>query len=316
MSSPTGGVWMPPQASTVAPAVDHLFDFILWLNIFFFVLITALAVWFVIKYRRKTPGQRAVGQMDHSAKLEWTWTVIPSLLILGLFVWGFRVYLDQQVAPANALEIKVTAEKWKWSFTYPNGAQTIGDLHVPVGQPVKLIMSSRDVLHSFYVPSFRLKQDVVPNRYTTLWFQATETGPQQIFCAEYCGTSHSGMLGQVIVHPLQEYRDLEANNFDTGGGNKPPAEYGKELFQKFGCVACHNIDGTKNVGPALKGLVGRTESLADGTSVKADENYIRESVMDPTAKVVAGFQPIMPSFKGQVNDKQMDAIIAFIKSLQ
>lgn len=318
MSSPNGGgsFWMPPQASTVAPDVDGLFDFILWLSVFFFVLILGLTVWFVVRYRRRSAEQPAEGQLEHSRKLEITWTLIPTVLIIAIFVWGFRVFLDQNMPPANAYEIQVRAEKWRWNFIYPDGTQTLNELHVPVGRPVKLVMSSTDVLHSFFVPAFRVKQDVIPNRYSTVWFEATTPGTQVIFCTEYCGTGHSDMVASVIAHPPEEFQKLLEAGFESGGEGRDPVAWGEDLFTKKTCNACHSVDGSPKVGPTMKGLFGKEEKLADGSTVKVDENYLRESMMDPNAKVVQGFAPAMPSFQGQLSDAQVDALIAYIKSLK
>ncbi len=317
MSSPNGGgFWMPPQASTVAAEVDSLFDFILYLNYFFFALITVLAIYFAMKYRRRRADQEAAGQLDHSMKLEWTWTVIPSLFLFVLFVWGFRLFLDMSTPPADALEVRVIAKKWDWRFEYANGAKTYGELIVPEKQAVKLVMASEDVLHSFFVPDFRVKQDVVPGRYTTLWFEALAPGTHQVFCTEYCGTKHSGMLATVTVLPPDEFKKRYDSGFEDPNAPKDPVAAGQQLFTQRGCMACHSVDGTKGVGPTLKGIWDAEEKMADGSSVKVDDNYIRESLMDPNAKLVAGFGPVMPSFKGQLDDQQVNDLIAFIKSLK
>lgn len=318
MSSPNGGTfWLPPQSSTVAGGVDHLFDFVLWLNYVFFALITILTIWFVIKYRRRTPDQQPLSQIDHNPKLELIWTVIPSIIIFGLFVWGFRVFLDLSTAPANAFEIRVTGEKWKWNFLYPDGTTTLNELHVPPGRPVKLVLTSKDVLHSFFVPEFRVKMDAVPNRYTTLWFTATSPGKKQVFCTEYCGTGHSDMMADAIVHPTDaDFQAAWERGFSAGRGNLTPEQWGEQLYTKKTCNACHSTDGSPRVGPSFKGVAGKTEKLVDGSSALVDDNYLRESMMDPNAKIVAGFAPSMPSFMGQLKDDEVAALIAYIKSLK
>lgn len=306
--------WMPPQRSTIAGDVDVLFDFIYWLNVVFFLLIAFGTIYFVWKYRRKSEDQLATSQVAHNTSLEALWTFIPLVLVLALFVWGFRVFLDQNVSPQNAFEVRVTGEKWLWNFQYPNGQKTINELHAPPpGHPTKLVITSKDVLHSFFVPAFRVKMDAVPGRYTTLWFEPTEPGTYQIFCTEYCGTGHSDMLGKVIVHDT-----MESFEEAMGGAERPEdmplAEWGKQLYDKLACGACHSLDGSKKVGPSFKGSWGTERKLADGATATMDDNYIRESLMDPQAKVVAGFAPSMPTFKGQLSDDDIAAIIEFIKA--
>jgi cytochrome c oxidase subunit 2 len=226
-------------------------------------------------------------------------------------VVGFRGYLKNAIAPAEAMEVSVTAERWLWTFTYANGTVSVNELHVPRARPVKLILSSRDVIHSFFVPELRVKRDAVPNSYSTLWFEATEVGEATIQCAEYCGTGHSAMLGRLVV---QEEKDFN-NWLETGGGGDklPPAELGAKLFVKLACNTCHTTDGTPKTGPTFKGIFGSRVELADGKSVVVDEEYIRESITNPTAKIVRGFQPLMPVFKGLVTQKQIDGLVAFIK---
>ncbi len=304
--------WMPPQVSTTASGVDWLFYFILGISVFFFVLIVALMVLFVVRYRRRG-NQRAEPSPHHNMALEVTWTAIPVVLVVIIFFFGFKGFLDMATPPANAYEVLVQGQKWKWTFTYPNG-YVDENLHVPVSRPVRLVMSSADVIHSLYVPAFRVKQDVVPGRYAKAWFEATEPGEYDLFCAEYCGTSHSDMIAHVVVHPPGEFEQWleKASNFlDT----MSPVEAGRKLYQVRGCQQCHSVDGSAKTGPSLLGVFGHSQRLADGTTVLADENYIRESILEPQAKVVAGFEPVMPTYQGRLSDAEIGAIIEFLKSL-
>ncbi|MEW6741670.1 MAG: cytochrome c oxidase subunit II [Planctomycetota bacterium] len=305
--------WLPTPASTIAGEVDWLFYFILGIAIVFFVIIVVTMVVFVLKYRRP-PGTQPPPSPDHNMALELTWSVIPTILVLAMFYFGFRGYINMLTAPANALEVQVTAQRWKWLFQYPNG-YVDGNLHVPVDTPVQLVMRSEDVIHSFYVPDFRVKADVVPGRYRKLWFEATQVGTYDIFCAEYCGTEHSAMRALVEVHSpegYQEWMDEAANWFK----NLPPAEAGARVFQVQGCASCHGADGSGLQGPPLQQKFGREEQFNDGSRVIVDENYIRESILEPNAKIVAGYEQVpMPTYKGRLSDQDISFLIAFIKSL-
>jgi cytochrome c oxidase subunit 2 len=232
-----------------------------------------------------------------------------------LFWIGLQGYLDTQVAPGDAMEIRVTGAKWLWTFTYPTGYTTTGELRIPKGKPVKIILSAKDVIHSFYIPEFRVKKDAIPGAYTTLWFEATRTGETVLECTEYCGTGHSDMLAKVIMMEQTAF-DQWLDDASNEGKNLAPADYGKLLYTKAACNTCHSLDGTKVVGPTFKGLFGRSEDITGGAKVTADENYIRESILVPTAKVVNGFPPVMPAFQGVLNDKQIDALIAYIKTIK
>jgi cytochrome c oxidase subunit 2 len=304
--------WMPPQVSTVAHHTDWLFNFILAISVFFFVLIVALMVVFIIRYRRRE-GQGAEVSPHHNMALEVTWTVIPILLVMVIFFFGFKGFLDISTPPVNAYEIQVEAQKWNWSFVYPNG-YVDANLHVPVDRPVRLVMNSADVIHSLYVPAFRIKSDVVPGRYAKAWFEATEPGEYDLFCAEYCGTSHSDMIAHVVVHPVGEFEtwlDQASNFLET----MSPVDAGRKLFQVRGCQQCHSVDGSAKVGPSLLGVFGHTQNMTDGASVVADENYIRESILEPQAKVVAGYEPVMPTYQGRLKDAEIGAVIEYLKSL-
>jgi len=305
--------WMPHQGSTVAPAVDTAWDIVMAVSVVFFVLIVGATGYFVWKYRRRGPDDKT-SPISHNTRLEIAWTAIPMLILLVLFFVGLSGYVNASVAPGDAYEINVTAEKWLWTFSYPNGTVSPSKLVVPRGRPVRLVMSSKDVLHSFFVPEFRIKHDVIPGTYTTLWFEALEAKDTALLCTEYCGTGHSDMLATVSVVEEAQFQEF----LESGGDDKntPPAELGKQLYTTWGCATCHSINGTRQQGPTFKGLFGRTESLADGSSVKADEAYIKESILLSNAKVVAGFQPVMPVFQGVLKERQVDALVAFIKSQQ
>ncbi len=302
---------VPIQGTAYAGEVDRLYVFLIWLTAFFFVLVAGLLARFAIKYRRRGPGDRTPNLTHHNV-LEAVWTFIPLGIVMFIFFWGFRSYMEAQVSPQDALEVQVTAKKWVWTFEYPDGTRSLNELHVPLGKPVKLIMTSEDVIHSFFVPTFRVKQDVVPNTYTQLWFQPTQLGRHHIFCAEYCGRGHSDMGGNVIVHEEAAFKDWLANGGDAGK-NMPLAQFGAMLYQSRGCQTCHSLDGTRGEGPSFKGVFGHEVKLSGGKSVTADENYVRESIMQPQAKVVAGFEPVMPTFQGMLREREINALVEFIK---
>jgi len=308
---------LPPQASTLAADVDALYNFIAVLCTFFFVLIVVLTVAFMIRYRHRPGETRAVSQNEGNHRLELVWSVLPGILLFVIFGWGFNTFVAQAVPPDSSIDVRVNAQKWSWFFTYPrHGGIGSPELVVPVNQPVKLTMSSQDVIHSFYVPAFRVKQDVLPNRYSVVWFEATTPGEYDVFCTEYCGTSHSGMLSKVKVVSDTEWNDWVASGGGMGGAGMDPIEWGGKLYVSLGCVACHSVDGTQVVGPSFKGRYGAQEQLSDGTVVTVDDDYIRRSIMEPQAQIVNGFPPVMPTFAGRVNDAQIAALIDFIKSKQ
>lgn len=315
-SPETPEFWMPLDASVTTRNVDWIYHFMYWMSVISCVLILGAMVYFCIKYRAKSraANQQAQKSADHSTVLEITWSVLPLFVVIALFVWGFKGYVDLRTPPKGAMEVRVTGQKWKWMFTYPGGF--VDDtLHVPVDRPVRMVIDSVDVLHSFFIPNFRVKMDAVPGRYTDLWFQATKTGEFPIFCTEYCGTSHSDMLSHVVVHPPGGYEKWLSEQ-----QNKllslPPEELGKLLYEKQGCAVCHSVDGTPKIGPTWKGLFGKPETFTDGTTGTADENYIRQSIVDPNAKVVQGFVPSMPTYQGKLKDVELDGIVAYIKSLK
>lgn len=309
---------LPPQASTIAPAYDLLFNSVTWMCVFFFVLIMGAGTYFVVKYRYRGGAHIVAADHTHNTFLEVLWSVVPLIICLGLFVWGFKLYLDFQIPPKNALEIRVTGKKWQWNFEYTGGATSEKEFAVPLNKPVKLIMTSTDVLHSFFVPSFRTKMDVVPGRYTTLWFQATKAGSHQVFCAEYCGLSHSDMLAKVHVLSDAEYDDWIKKHQEVG---KTPEERGKKIFSgKGACTSCHaNSAGqaVPNIGPNLWQVFGRVEKMSDGSEVTADENYLRESMEYPSRKTVANFAAgAMPTQKGFLTDQEIGDVITYLKSLK
>lgn len=297
----------PESASTTAGRVDALYLFLVLVSTIMTALIFITLMIFAVKFRRRR-GQSAE-QIEGSNILELTWSLIPFGVFMAFFVWGAVIYFQERTPPQDATEVYTVAKQWMWKFEHIEGQREINELHVPVSRDVKLIMTSQDVIHSFYVPAFRIKQDVLPGRYTTMWFHATKPGTYHVFCAEYCGTQHSGMIGSVVV---MEPRDYEA--WMSGGGSQPLAVTGQQLFSELGCITCHRSD-TQGRGPNLVGVYGKPVLLEDGRSVMADENYIRESILDPGAKIVKGFKPVMPTFQGQVSDEQLSALVAYVKSL-
>ena len=297
----------PPRASTTAGSVDALFIFLLTLCGFMALAIFTMIIVFAIRYRRR-PGHQAE-QIEGSNALEFTWTFIPLGIFLCIFVWGAYIYFQERTPPRGAAEVYTVAKQWMWKFQHVEGHREINELHVPVGRDVRMIMTSQDVIHSFYVPAFRIKQDVLPGRYTVAWFHATKAGTYHLFCAEYCGTMHSGMIGDVVVMEPAQYEAWLSGGAALGS----LANTGQGIFQSLGCSTCHRFD-TQGRGPNLVGVFGRPVLLEDGRTVIADENYIRESILIPAAKVVSGFKPIMPTFQGIVSEEQLNALVAYVKS--
>lgn len=300
----------PEQASTFALKVDGIYIATVLLCVFFAALVSVLVIVFAIKYRRKSPDE-VPRQIAGHIGLEIFWTAIPLVLALGMFVWATVLYFHMTTPPANTMEMYVVGKQWMWKLQHPEGKREINELHVPVGQAVRLTMTSEDVLHSFYIPAFRVKKDVVPGRYTSLWFEATKVGSYHLFCAEYCGTEHSRMIGTVHVMEPQDYQ-----NWLTGGvANEPMEVAGERLFEQYACHTCHKTDGTGR-GPSLVGLYGKSVGLEGGGSAVVNEAYIRESILNPAAKLVAGYKPIMPTFKGQISEEGVMQLIAYVKSLK
>jgi cytochrome c oxidase subunit 2 len=315
-----GNFWMPKAVNLTADESDLMYYATLGLSAFFFVGILGAIVYFVIKYRHR-PGHKPEPSPAHNDALEITWTVIPTIICVFLFYYGWNTYVRVVTPPTKAVEINVLAWRWNWQFTHSNGVQD-SDLHVPVNTPVRLVMTSKDVLHSFYAPVMRVKQDIIPRRYTYAWFLPTKPGTYRLTCAEYCGTNHSqmgitndGRRAVLVVHEPGGYErylaDKAAVSFTL-----PPEQLGKLLYEKKGCNACHTLDGTPRVGPSWKGVFGTMVPLADGSQVKMDENYITESVLFPQAKSRPGYPPSMPSFQGQLKEREIEGIIAYIKSLK
>ncbi len=298
----------PVGASTHALPVDLLYIFLVVLSLGTTLAIFVVIAIFSMKYRRRH-GREAT-PIEGSLILEISWSVIPLGIFMVIFLWGAVIFFDERTPPQDATEIYVVAKQWMWKLQHPEGQRELNELHVPAGRDIKLIMTSQDVIHSFYVPAFRLKQDVLPGRYTTMWFRATRPGTYHLFCAQYCGTQHSGMIGDVVVMEPAEYQTWLSGGVPAGS----LAQTGQALFQQLGCSTCHRFE-VQGRGPNLTGVFGKPVSLEDGRTVVADENYVRESILVPAAKVVSGFKPVMPSFQGQVSEEQLDALIAYVKSL-
>jgi cytochrome c oxidase subunit 2 len=299
----------PPQASTGAQQVDTLFLFLLFSSGLIALLIAILLMLFAIRYRRGSRADRS-GAQNESLHLELTWTLIPFVLAMFLFGWGASVYFKLSRPPDDTMNIMVVGKRWMWKLQHVNGRREINELHVPVGRAVKLTMTSEDVIHSFYVPAFRVKADAVPGRYTTTWFQATRTGRYHLFCTEYCGTKHSQMIGSVVV--------MEPDAFQAWLGGEEaglsPAAAGERLFVNLGCITCHN-PSSKGRGPSLVGVFGTRAELQTGARVVVDEQYIRESIVDPKAKILSGYKPLMPTFRGLLGEEGLMSLIEYIKSI-
>jgi cytochrome c oxidase subunit II len=300
----------PEQASTMAGRVDALYFALVGISAFFSVLIAGLIVYFAIKYRRRSPDSVGAG-IHGSLVLELAWSGLPFLITMGVFVWGASVFFAMSRPPDEALNIYVVGKQWMWKFQHLDGQREINELHVPVGRPVKMIMTSEDVIHDFFVPAFRVKADVIPGRYTSIWFQPTKPGRYHLFCAEYCGTRHSGMIGQVVVMDPSEYQTWLSGGSPEGS----LASAGAKLFADLACNTCHRPDA-QGRGPVLEGLFGNTVTLQSGETMAVDEAYVRESILTPSARIAAGFQPIMPTFQGIVTEEQLLELIEYVKSLK
>src|SRR5580658_3943655 len=297
----------PDRASTAAGNVDALFIFLLIVSGLMTALIFTAVIYFAARYRRRK-GVLAE-QIEGSTPLEITWSIIPMFVFMAIFAWGALVYFKSHTPPRDSTEVYVVAKQWMWKLEHAEGQREINELHVPVGRDVKLIMTSQDVIHSFFVPAFRMKQDVLPGRYTVAWFRATKPGTYHLFCSQYCGTQHSGMIGSIIV---QEPAQYEA--WMNGGTTGPLSATGEKIFAELGCATCHRSD-SQGRGPNLQGVFGKPVQLEDGRTVTADENYLRQCILDPGSKRLKGFQPIMPTFQGLVSEEQLNALIAYVKSI-
>ena len=315
-----------PTASNHAASLDGLYVFLTVVCGISFVLVIGAMFYFMAKYKKRSDNDKT-SPLTHNGMLEFGWSAIPAVFLMLFFIWGELDFVKLSAPPADAIDVRVTGQKWYWTIEYPGrpvaATTTVLDgeiaplLIVPKGKPVRLTMTSKDVIHSFYIPAFRVKKDVVPGRYTTLWFEAIEIGTFPVFCTEYCGDEHSSMLAVVEVVEPEDYEERvrQATTLEQGAG-ETLEQFGEKVYKSFACNSCHNTDASVKVGPGFGGLFGKTESFTDGSSLAVDENYIRESIYQPNAKVVAGFTPQMPSFAGQINDDQMNALIAYIKSLK
>jgi cytochrome c oxidase subunit II len=304
---------MPTQGSAYAGEVDFVYMALFWLSVVLFLGITVPALYFAWRYRYKLG--RVTPHQTHNTVLEIVWSVLPLMLCVGIFFWGLNGWMKYQVAPGEAMEIQVTAKQWLWQFEYPDGSRTVNDVHVPVDKAVRFVMTSDDVLHDFFVPDMRVKADIVPGRYTQVWFTPTVLGLHTVTCAEYCGKGHSDMQAKLTVESEDKYKEWIA----TGGTewmNYTPEDWGKIQREEKGCATCHSIDGTKGQGPSWKGIYGKMEKLNDGKTVLVDDAYIRESMMFPQAKIVQGFDPIMPTFQGLLHEQDIRGLTAYIKSLK
>ncbi|MEM0961481.1 MAG: cytochrome c oxidase subunit II [Bacteroidota bacterium] len=305
-----GSLWLPPQESTTAHEVDSLFYFILYTSLILTLIVTAAMVYFVWKYRRKNNADRPVDVIE-SKWLELSWVTIPTVLVLVVFFWGFRSYVSTSIPPSDAITINVKAHKWAWTFEYGNGMQGFSEVWVPVGQPIRLEMTSRDVLHSFYVPEFRIKHDVIPNRFSYVWFEAPEEGTYQVLCTEYCGTAHSNMGAKIHVVSRTEYYQILQNG-PPGQGPLPPAELGEMLYTQRNCNTCHSIDGSAGVGPSWLGL---WEAPRPGSPQGvANEEYIAAAILYPQEYYAPGYEGVnMPGYEGQLDEEQVAGLAAYIR---
>ncbi len=300
----------PQQASTLAADVDALYLFIIAVTAFFGILTTVVVIYFAAKYRTDDPMK--VGARIHgSIPLELAWSIIPFLISIVIFAWAAQVYFDLYRPPDQTLEIYATGKRWMWKFQHLDGQNEINELHVPLGRPVKVTFTSEDVLHSLFFPAFRTKADAIPGRYSSVWFTPTIVGEHHLFCAEYCGTNHSGMIGKVIVMEPTAYEAWLSGNV----AGTSLAQRGQRLFSDLACNTCHLEDG-RGRGPALTSKFGLSERLVDGTTVPIDEAYLRESILRPQAKVVEGYQPLMPTFQGLVSEENVMALVEYVKSLR
>lgn len=343
--------WFPENASTFSDANDWLFDFISLVSVGFFIPVSFALFYFAIKYK-KPKGEKAESNVAHNTPLEVAWSVFPSFFLVGMFVIGARAYLDQRLVPEGANEVNVDAYKWGWGFDYGNGV-IHPELHLLVDEPAKMSMRSKDVIHSLYIPAFRAKKDIVPGRYNYMWFEPTKASPKisddelarinaelkaddrdwdqeafheyqvtqdgyrfyDLYCTEYCGTNHSQMQAMVVVHETQEDLDAWIKKYASRPDGTSLAEYGETLYNRRGCAGCHSVDGSARVGPTFKNLYGSEHGLVGGEQIKVDPNYVRESILYPKAKIVAGYQPVMPSYKGQLSDDDINSIIEFLKTI-
>ena len=304
--------FMPPAATKIAEQFDTLYIFLLVISLISCVLVIGGMIYLAYKYRRQTEEQKTA-YIAHNATLEFLWSFIPFVLFMVVFAWGWILFHDMRTPPKDAFEVHVTGQKWYWDFTYKSGKVSTGEFVVPADTDIKLIMTSRDVLHSFFIPAFRIKQDVVPGRFTTLWFKTSKVGEYQVFCTEYCGDQHSKMLAKVKVLPKADFEKWLQDNPYKG---LSMAQIGQKVYQGR-CIACHLATDKKNIGPGFAGLMGRKTEFENAESMEADEDYIRESILNPNAKIVKGYpKGVMPTFAGQLKEKEISGLIEYIKTLK
>jgi cytochrome c oxidase subunit 2 len=304
-------------ASSQAGRVDGVFLLILGIGVFFFFLTQGMLIYFAVKYRRRLPGRdNETPTITGSPLLEFLWILIPSLVVVAIFFYGWRVYTDQRIPVAGATEVRVNARQWMYEIKYPDGRTAINEIRVPADKPVKFILSAADVLHGFYLPDFRVKMDMIPGRVTILWVQPDRPGSYQIYCTVYCGTGHSNMLARLIVMPPREYAEWVEHGGREGGVHESLAVRGGRIVKNAGCLNCHAIDGKEKIAPNFRGLFGSKVSLEGGRSVTADEEYFRESIMDPGAKIVKGYPNVMPTFKATLPREDIDAVVDYLKTLK
>lgn len=305
-------VFMPPEASVYAHEADKLYAFILNVSAVSFLLIILCIAYFGIKYRRKTLNDKTPN-LSHNLTLEIVWTIIPGLIFFFMFAWGWKLWDQARNSPKGALEIFVEGQKWSWSFHYKSGRTSVKEVYVPVDKPIKFILSSKDVIHSLFLPAFRKKQDAVPGRYTSLWIHPNKKGDYYIFCAEFCGTGHSSMIAKLKVVSFKEYAQWLSNDPYKG---MTLSEIGKKTFTAS-CIACHNTNNQPKVGPGFGGLWGATKTFVNNKSLVVDSTYIRDSILNPNAKIVKGFyKGVMPTFKGQLSEQQIRGLVEYIKGLK
>jgi cytochrome c oxidase subunit II len=298
----------PEQASTFAMDVDALYFFVTAVSAFFALLVAALVIYFGVKYHRRHEGEVGA-RIEGNLPMELVWSVIPTVIAMVMFGWGASVFYHLRRPPDEAMHIYAVGKQWMWKFQHLEGQREINELHVPVGRPIKITVTSEDVLHSLYFPAFRTKIDAIPGRYQELWFEASKVGTYHLFCAEYCGTSHSRMIGSVTVMEPTAYQSWLA-----GGGEGSLADRGAALFQQHACNTCH-LDTGQGRGPSLKDIFGKPVELADGSTVIVDEGYVRESILNSQAKIVKGFQPLMPTFQGLISEEGLAALIEHVRSM-
>jgi cytochrome c oxidase subunit II len=298
-----------PSASSVSGEVDAIFFTLVAITAFFTIGIGVAIVFFAIRYRRRSPDE-VPAQTHGSTALELTWTLVPLAIVMAVFVWGSKVYFHMNRPPDDAMTVTVVGKRWMWKLQQPTGQREINELHVPVGRAVKLVITSEDTIHSFYVPAFRIKRDAVPGRYTQAWFRATRPGVYHLLCAEYCGTDHSRMQGRIVVMEPHEYETWLAG----GAPPEAPLAAGERLFAEMGCATCHQPDSEERA-PRLAGIYGAKVTLTTGETVLVDDAYLRESIVSPVAKVVQGYQPVMPTFQGLLSEEQILDLVAYVKSL-